>query len=81
MLMIVAAMDRQTLQLNREAMGEMSCERQLIVLEGTTSSFGDGRMEQVMGMTRSWFVSHMKMVEKPTFTASETVKMRWPQKF
>ncbi|MBS1606552.1 MAG: dienelactone hydrolase family protein [Bacteroidetes bacterium] len=77
-LMIAAAMDRQALQLNREAMGKMRCERQLIVLEGTTSSFGDGRMEQVMGMTRSWFLSHMKMAEKPTFTGSETAKMQWP---
>jgi len=73
-LLVVAAMDGQALQLNRDAMKKMKGERQLIVLEGTTSSFGEGRMEQVMGMVRSWFVSHMQMAEKLNFTGKETVK-------
>ncbi|WP_431209552.1 hypothetical protein ACQ86N_25775 [Puia sp. P3] len=60
-LLIVGSLDNQGLQLNKEAMKIIRSERQLAVLEGTFSSFGDGRMEQVMAMTWSWFASHMKM--------------------
>ena len=59
--MIVAGADSQPLQLNKEALRMMQRERQLVVLENTTSSFGDGRMDQVMGMTRAWLVSHMEI--------------------
>ena len=60
-LLIVAGADSQALQLNKEALRMMQCERQLVVLENTTSSFGDGRMDQVMGMTQAWLVSHMEI--------------------
>jgi len=59
--LIVAGADSQALQLNKEALRMMQCERQLVVLENTTSSFGDGRMDQVMGMTQAWLVSHMEI--------------------
>jgi len=63
-LFIVAGLDRQGLQLNRDAMKALRCERELAILEGTTSSFGDGRMEKVMEITRSWLAAHMKTAAK-----------------
>jgi putative phosphoribosyl transferase len=60
-LLIVGGMDRFVLELNREALAQLSCEKALQVVPGATHLFEEaGTLEEVSRLAGSWFVEHLK---------------------
>ena len=59
-LLIVGGADYQVLELNREALDRLSCEKRLDVVPGATHLFEDpGTLEQVAELAASWFTGHL----------------------
>jgi dienelactone hydrolase len=59
-LLIVGGRDRFVLELNREAMDQLNCEKALHVVPGATHLFEEpGALEEVAGLAGSWFVDHL----------------------
>ena len=60
-LLIVGGADPVVLDLNRDALHEMRCERKLAVVEGATHLFEEsGALEQVTELAAGWFTSHLR---------------------
>jgi putative phosphoribosyl transferase len=60
-LLIVGGRDRIVLDLNREAIDAMRCERELIVVPDATHLFGEpGALERVAGLAGDWFTRHLR---------------------
>lgn len=58
-LLIVGGADEDVLELNREAMARMRCEKELAIIEGATHLFEEpGAMEQVIDLAGRWFKTH-----------------------
>jgi putative phosphoribosyl transferase len=59
-LLIVGGDDDVVLDLNRAALAELCCEKQLSVVPGATHLFEEpGALEAVVGHARSWFLTHL----------------------
>jgi putative phosphoribosyl transferase len=59
-LLIVGGEDRLVLDLNREAMEEMRCEKELSIVPGAAHLFEEpGAMEQVARLALDWFTRHL----------------------
>jgi len=59
-LLIVGGADYQVLELNREALDRLSCEKRLDVVPGATHLFEEpGTLEQVAELAASWFAGHL----------------------
>lgn len=59
-LFIVGGEDHTVLELNRDALEQMSCEAELEVVPGAGHLFqGEGELEQVAGLARDWFARHL----------------------
>lgn len=59
-LLIVGGDDPQVLQLNREALANLDCEKELCVVTGATHLFEEpGKLEIVAETARRWFVEHL----------------------
>lgn len=59
-LFIVGGADTQVLQLNREAFEQLTCEKELEVIEGAGHLFeGPGELEEVANVATDWFASHL----------------------
>jgi dienelactone hydrolase len=55
-LLIVGSLDVEVLDLNREALERMRCEKELRVIDGATHIFEEpGKLEQVADAARAWF--------------------------
>jgi len=55
-LFIVGGADTQVLELNREAYDQLSCEKELHVVEGAGHLFeGEGELEEVADVAADWF--------------------------
>jgi putative phosphoribosyl transferase len=55
-LLIVGSLDEDVLMLNREAMAEMSCTKELSIVDGATHLFEEpGKLEEVAELARQWF--------------------------
>jgi len=55
-LFVVGGADTQVLELNREALAELSCEKDLHVVEGAGHLFeGEGELEEVADVAADWF--------------------------
>jgi putative phosphoribosyl transferase len=60
-LLIVGGRDRIVLDLNREAIDAMRCERELIVVPDATHLFEEpGALERVAGLAGDWFTRHLR---------------------
>ncbi len=60
-LLVVGERDPGVLQLNREALAAMVCERELAVVEGATHLFEEpGTLEQVAELATDWFSAHFR---------------------
>jgi putative phosphoribosyl transferase len=60
-LLIVGGRDPIVLDLNREAIDAMRCERELIVVPDATHLFEEpGALERVAGLAGDWFVRHLR---------------------
>ncbi len=58
-LLIAGSEDRQVIELNRKALAEMHCEKELSIVPGATHLFEEpGTLEQVSGLALKWFSRH-----------------------
>lgn len=59
-LLIVGGSDEVVLDLNREALAELRCEKRLAIVPGATHLFEEpGAMEEVIGLAAPWFREHL----------------------
>ncbi|WP_314244597.1 phosphoribosyltransferase family protein [Streptomyces kutzneri] len=59
-LLIVGGRDSTVLDLNRRAQRELRCENRLEIVPGATHLFEEpGALEEVAGLARDWFTSHL----------------------
>jgi putative phosphoribosyl transferase len=59
-LLIVGGEDYQVIELNRQAMDEMRCEKELSIVPGATHLFEEpGALEQVSQLALSWLKRHL----------------------
>jgi putative phosphoribosyl transferase len=69
-LLIVGRLDPWVLELNREAMDKMSCEKRLDIIPNATHLFEEpGALDQVAGLARDWFRQHLGGLQKGTRVA------------
>ena len=65
-LLIVGEQDPEVIQLNREAMARMACERELQIVRRATHLFEEpGALRIVADLASSWFRTHLKGGEVP----------------
>jgi putative phosphoribosyl transferase len=59
-LLIVGSRDEEVLHLNREAVAQLRCPRQLVVVPGATHLFPErGALEHVARSASEWFLGHL----------------------
>jgi pimeloyl-ACP methyl ester carboxylesterase len=64
-LLIVGGNDPAVLALNREAYGQLRCEKHLSIVAGATHLFQEpGTLEQVAELAREWFLQHAGEIAK-----------------
>jgi putative phosphoribosyl transferase len=60
-LLIVGGHDEQVIALNEQALAEMRCERELVIVPGATHLFEEpGALEQVAELARDWFLRYVR---------------------
>lgn len=58
-LLIVGGNDAPVIEMNRDALGRMRCEKQMQVIPGATHLFEEpGALEEVARLARQWFQEH-----------------------
>ncbi|MDO6429520.1 alpha/beta hydrolase [Flavitalea sp. BT771] len=62
-LLIVGSLDRYVEQMNREALDELSCDKQLEVIQGATYLFEGEKIKEVAASTTSWFARHLHSLQ------------------
>ena len=63
-LLIVGGADFAVLALNRVALAELRCEKQLVIVPGATHLFEEpGTLEAVVEHARGWFLKHFTEAE------------------
>ena len=63
-LLIVGGEDRTVLELNREALSQLRCEKSLEIIPGATHLFEEpGALDEVARLARLWFESHLGRLE------------------
>lgn len=66
-LLIVGGLDRSVIDLNRTALDEMHCERQVVIVPGASHLFEEpGTLDRVVDLARDWFVAHLPQPEEAT---------------
>jgi pimeloyl-ACP methyl ester carboxylesterase len=69
-LLIVGGLDGVVIDLNRAAYAAMKCEKRLAIVEGATHLFEEpGKLEEVAGLARDWFLGHLTKTGIPTLNA------------
>ena len=59
-LLIVGGNDGQVIQLNRAALAELRCEKQLMIVPGATHLFEEpGALDEVARLARNWLQRHL----------------------
>lgn len=59
-LLIVGALDYEVLELNRHALAELRCAKQLATVPGATHLFEEpGTLERAANLAKDWFVEHL----------------------
>jgi putative phosphoribosyl transferase len=59
-LLIVGEHDDQVVQLNRQALAQLRCEKRLIIVPGATHLFEEpGALDEVARLARDWFQRHL----------------------
>jgi len=66
-LLIVGGNDVQVIALNRTALAQLHCEKQLVIVPGATHLFEEpGALDQVGLLARDWFERHLAREAVPT---------------
>jgi putative phosphoribosyl transferase len=64
-LLIVGGDDKPVIQMNRDAMAQMKCQKKLEIVPGATHLFEEpGALEEVARLAADWFVRHFAEKEK-----------------
>jgi putative phosphoribosyl transferase len=59
-LLIVGGDDRPVIELNRQALARLHCEKQLVIVPGATHLFEEpGALDEVARLARDWFEHHL----------------------
>jgi dienelactone hydrolase len=59
-LLIVGGRDYRVIEMNREALAQMRCEKRLEIVPGATHLFEEpGTLEEVARLAADWFVTHL----------------------
>ena len=59
-LLIVGGDDRQVIELNRAALAQLRCEKQLVIVPAATHLFEEpGALDEVARLARDWFQRHL----------------------
>jgi putative phosphoribosyl transferase len=59
-LLIVGEHDDQVVQLNRQALAQLRCEKRLVIVPGATHLFEEaGALDEVARLARGWFQRHL----------------------
>ncbi|MGZ6125333.1 MAG: dienelactone hydrolase family protein, partial [Myxococcales bacterium] len=65
-LLIVGGADEVVLDLNRDALTLLQCEKRLDIVPGATHLFEEpGALEQVAGLAAGWFRDHLEKAKRP----------------
>jgi putative phosphoribosyl transferase len=68
-LLIVGENDEQVIQLNRAALAQLRCEKQLVIVPGATHLFEEpGALDVVARLARDWFERHLIAMVRATAT-------------
>ncbi len=68
-LLIVGENDKQVIQLNRAALAQLRCEKQLVIVPGATHLFEEsGALDVVARSARDWFERHLIAMVRATAT-------------
>ena len=68
-LLIVGEDDVQVIELNRAALAQLRCEKQLVIVPGATHLFEEpGALDVVARLARDWFKRHLIAVVRATAT-------------
>jgi pimeloyl-ACP methyl ester carboxylesterase len=68
-LLIVGENDGQVIRLNREALAQLRCEKQLVLVPGATHLFEEpGALDVVAHLARDWFERHLIAVARAAAT-------------
>jgi putative phosphoribosyl transferase len=60
-LLIVGGRDFQVIEMNREALAQLRCEKHLEIVPGATHLFEEpGTLEEVARLAAGWFVKHLR---------------------
>jgi putative phosphoribosyl transferase len=70
-LLIVGGNDVQVIHLNRAALAQLRCEKQLVIIPGATHLFEEpGALDEVARLAREWFHRHLVPVARQASEAS-----------
>jgi putative phosphoribosyl transferase len=65
-LLIVGSRDEDVLELNRQALAQLTCPKELVVIPGATHLFPEpGALEQVASLAQHWLLKHLATVANP----------------
>ena len=65
-LLIVGGNDFEVIELNRAALAQLRCEKQLVIVPGATHLFEEpGTLHEVARLARDWFERHLARGEAP----------------
>jgi putative phosphoribosyl transferase len=71
-LLIVGGADRPVIELNRSALAQLRCEKDLVIVPDATHLFEEpGALEQVAELAASWFIRHLHAGEGAASAAPE----------
>jgi dienelactone hydrolase len=70
-LLIVGGNDFQVIELNRAALAQLRCEKQLVIVPGATHLFEEpNALEEVARLARVWFESHLTPAQASDHTSA-----------
>jgi pimeloyl-ACP methyl ester carboxylesterase len=60
-LLLVGGLDTEVIELNQEAMDQMTAEKKLVIVPGATHLFEEpGTLEQVAKLSTEWFLRYLR---------------------
>jgi dienelactone hydrolase len=60
-LLLVGGLDTEVIELNRQAMEQMSAEKKLVIIPGATHLFEEpGKLEEVAKISADWFIRYLR---------------------